>query len=73
MTQLHLFARFDGERGHLLGSNLGNKFGDAPGDLDSVFVELRLPQQTREHGAPELHLRREVARWRAFVRAPQIE
>ena len=69
MTQLHLLARLDGERGHLLGRNLGHEFRDAAGDLDSVLVELALPEQASQHRAPQLQLGRDVSRRRALVSA----
>ncbi len=69
MTQLHLCPSLNRERGHLLGCNLGNKLRDAARDLDAVLVELALPKQAGQHRAPQLQLRREVARRRAFMRA----
>jgi hypothetical protein len=67
VTQLHPRARFDGQRRHLLTRDLGYQFSNATGDLDSVLIELRLPEQTRQHRAPQLQFRRDVPRRRAFV------
>src|SRR5229473_4892406 len=53
MTQLHLLTSLDGKRGHLLGRDLRHQFGDAARDLDSVLVELALPEQAREHRTPQ--------------------
>ena len=69
VTQLHLLARLDGKRGHLLGCDLGHEFRDAAGDLDAVLVELALPEQASQHRAPQLQFRRDVAGRRTFVRA----
>jgi hypothetical protein len=49
MTKLHLLASFDGERGNLFGVDLRDKFCDATGDLNSIFVELRLPEQAGKY------------------------
>src|SRR5208282_6367661 len=69
MTQLHTLAGFDCQSRHLLSRDLGNEFGNAAGDLDTVFVELALPKQARQHGAAQLQLRRDVSRRSALVSA----
>jgi hypothetical protein len=69
MTQLHLLASLDGQRSDLLGCNLRHQLGDAASDLDSILVELALPEQAGEHRAPQLQLGRNVPSWCALVRA----
>src|SRR5579864_794366 len=69
VTQLHLLASFDGERSHILSRDLGDEFRDAARDLDSVLIELALPEQACQHRAPQLQLRGDVARRSTFVRA----
>lgn len=68
MTKLHLLAGFDSQRSYLSGLDLGNQFSDAACDLDSVFVELGLPEQARKHRATKLKLRGQIARGRALMR-----
>jgi hypothetical protein len=69
MTQLHPLASFDCQRRHLLGRDLGNEFGNAAGNLDSVLIKLAFPKQARQHRAAQLQLRRNVSRGSALVRA----
>ena len=51
MTELHLLASLDGERGNTIGVDPRNEFLDTPGDLHAVFIELALPQHAGEDGA----------------------
>src|SRR5580765_119771 len=69
VTQLHLLARLDCQCSHLLGRDFGDELRDAARDLDSVLVELALPEQAREHRAPQLQLRGDVARGSTLVRS----
>src|SRR5579864_638022 len=68
VTQLHLFARLDSQRRHLLRANLGNEFRDATCDLDSILVKLALPEEAGQHRAPQLQFGGDVPRWSAFMR-----
>ena len=61
VTQLHALATFDCQRRNFFGRDLGNEFGDTPGDFNAVLVELALPQQASHHGAAQLQLCRNVA------------
>src|SRR5262249_20870766 len=49
MTQLHSSTSLDSKRGHLFRHDLWYELSNAPGDLDSVLVELAFPQQAGEH------------------------
>src|SRR5262249_45156252 len=40
--------------------DLRHQLGDAASDLDSVLVELALPEQAGEHRTPQLQLRRNL-------------
>ena len=51
MAELHLLARLNGKCGDALGLDLGDEFRDAARDLDTILVELALPQETGQHRA----------------------
>ena len=72
VTKLHLLARLNRQRSHLLGLNLRDEFSDAACYLDTVLVELRLPEQASEHRPAKLMLRGDMARRRALVSARLI-
>src|SRR5438046_5310304 len=67
MTQLHLLAGLHGQRCDLASRHLAYQFAYASGDGDSVLVELVFPEHARQHRAPKLHLRRDMADRRTFV------
>jgi hypothetical protein len=72
VTEPHLVARLDGQRGDTLGLDLGDEFCDAAGDLDAVLVELALPEQAGENGTTQLQFVRDVTRGRALVGAQSV-
>ena len=69
VTELHLLTRLDGKHSHSLGLDLGNKLGNAAGDLNAVLIKLALPEQAGEHRAAQLQLVRDVTRGGSLVGA----
>ena len=68
MTQLHLLARLNGERGNLRGFDARNQRSDAIGNGHAILVELVLPQHVGQHGAPQLRFRADLRSGRALMR-----
>jgi hypothetical protein len=53
MPQMHPFASLDGERCNVLRHALRSQVGNPLADFHAVLVELRLPQEAREHRATQ--------------------
>src|SRR5438034_5542707 len=68
VTKLHLGARLARESCQDFRLVLGGERGDALCAVFALLVEGGLPEQAREHGAPEFALRVHLLRHRPFVR-----
>src|SRR6185437_9499130 len=73
VTQLHLFAGLDGQRSYLFRRDLGHQLTDASCDRYTILIELVFPQHAGQNRAPQLLLRRNMLRRRAFVRALALQ
>ena len=56
VPQFHPLARLNRQRSHLRSLYAGDQPRNTIGNRHAVFVELVLPQQTRQHSAPQLRL-----------------
>src|SRR5262249_45308246 len=72
VTQLHVFAGLDRQRGNLLSRNLWHQFADASGDSYSIFVELVFPQHASQNGTAQFMLRGNMLCRRTFMGTPGI-
>src|SRR5581483_2916506 len=69
VAELHLLARFYGQRRYLAGVNARHKLVNAGGNLHAVLVEFVLPEHAGEYGAPQRLLRRQHRGGSALVGA----
>src|SRR5215468_7571616 len=64
---MHLLARLDRERRHILRQALRHQRGNPLADLFAVLVELRLPQEAGKHGTAQLREDADVTSARTLV------
>jgi hypothetical protein len=68
VTELHGLARLDRKRRNLRCLDPGDELTNPACNLDTLFVELILPEHAGKHGTPKSLLRRNYLRRAAFVR-----